>query len=382
MKKNLILIFLIVPFLEPLCFKESIIDEIYSAYKIISFVIIVCIYTVFIAKKNSWKFSKYTIIIIIYQLSLYISTFINKGNYSAMIGNTISVLSLAMIVEIYAKGDNFRKILKIFNNILTTYTIINLLSVLIGSSNNNIYFLGIDNRFIFFLLPNCFITILIDLIDYDKITIKSYIIIALALFQCVYVWAVSAVLSLVLLLLYAALLYNWKIFKKMTLNKYLIIIMVMNLLLVFFQIQNYFEYFIVDILHKDLMLSGRVYTWNAALEIIKEHPIFGIGGTSYTQKSTLFYRSDGHAHNLILNILVNGGIVSLIIMIFSFLKINNNLKSINNKKISGFISFAIFNILFLSLTDTLDSATIYLVYLCGYYISEVYRRDNICKEKN
>lgn len=381
MKKNIILIFLIIPFLEPLCFKDSIIDEIYSIYKIINFGIIFCLYIFFISKKNIWKFSKYTIIIIIYQLSLYISTFINKGSYSAMIGNTISILSLAMIVEIYAKSGNFKKILKIFNYILTTYTIINLLSVMIGS-NNNIYFLGIDNRFIFFLFPNCFITILIDLIDYNKITIKSYTIIVLALFQCIYVWAVSAILSLILLLLYAVLFYNWKILKKMTLNKYLILIFIMNLLLVFFQIQNYFEYFIVDILHKDLMLSGRVYTWNAALEIIKKHIIFGIGGTSYAQKSTLFYRSDGHAHNLILNILVNGGIVSLIIMIFSFLKINNKLKSLDNKKVSGFIAFAIFNILFLSLTDTLDSATIYLVYLCGYYISEMYRKDNICKEKN
>ena len=46
--------------------------------------------------------------------------------------------------------------------------------------------------------------------------------------------------------------------QKVTLNIYLIIIIALNVLIVFLQVQYYFEDFIVNYLHKNMELSGRV----------------------------------------------------------------------------------------------------------------------------
>ena len=372
MKKNKLLLFiiLILPYMEPLSFKEIyVIDTIYSILKISFFCIIFLLYASYI-RRNGYKISSFIIIVFLFQFELYFSTFLNNGSYSSLFGQTISILATVMLLDIYIKSNDIKIALKAMIIILFTFAIINTIDLLLtpklnieNQSFNT--FLGMDNRYVFFLLPLCTFSIVYSILQYNTII--------LSIFQLLYTWSVSAMTSMIILLLFAAIFSKMNIFKKINLKTYLIIIVVLNILLVFFQVQYYFEDFVVNVLHKDLALSGRVYTWNLGIEKWKDNMLFGIGGRTVSFLQDIYYGTNAHAHNLFLNILVNGGIVLLAILFILYFEIDKKLKICENKQISSILSFSIFLILFLSLTDTYDIFLVFIIYEISFY------SDIICK---
>lgn len=378
-KSFLILVLLVLPFMEPLSFKEiSILDNIYSILKVINLFIIFVIY-IFNLKRNKYKISKFMFIVVLYQIMLYISTFINKGYYYELFGQTVSVLAMIMITEIYIYNKNVKILLKTLSGILFIYSIINIISIFAfeKTSNNDIIvsFLGMDNRYIFYLLPLCVFSILYSVIKNNKLNKFSYLVIGVSVFQVFYTWSVGAMITITILMIYTLLLDKIPKVQKVTLNIYLIIIIALNVLIVFLQVQYYFEDFIVNYLHKNMELSGRVYTWNAAIEVIKQHPIIGIGGQDSITMQSIYYGTNQHAHNLFLNILVKGGAISLLIQFFMYFIISKKLKKYKNKKVSSILTFSIFLILFLSLTDTFDICLVYVIYTIAYHINELDKKE-------
>lgn len=374
MKKNSLIIFmiLILPYIEPLSFKEIyIVDTIYSALKILFFGIIILYYVSYI-KSNGYKISKYLIILIFFQFELYLSTFFNEGDYGSLFGQTVSILATAMLLEIYIRENKIKTALKALIIILFTFSAINTIELILTpkldiKDQTFNTFLGMDNRYIFFLLPLSIFSIIYSILQHNKLNVFTYITIILSIFQLFYVWSVSAMLSMIILLIFTIFLSKLKIFKKLDFKFYLIVIIILNILLVFFQIQYYFEDFVVNVLHKDLALSGRVYTWNLGIEKWKENMLFGIGGRTISYLQDVYYGTNAHAHNLFLNILVNGGIISLAILMLLYIEIDKKLKQCKNRQISSILSFAIFLILFLSLTDTYDIFLVFIIYEISFY---------------
>ena len=373
-KNFLIFIILILPYIEPLSFKDiEWIDNLYSILKVINFFVIFLIYYTNV-KRNKYKLSKYMIIIVLYQLELYISTFINKGSYNELFGQTISVLSTVMLTEIYIRNKEGKMVLKALYGILFIYSIINI-STLLKQQNTNaeiISFLGMDNRYIFFLLPMCVFSIIYSLLKYNKLNKFSYLLLIISAFQVFYTWSVGAMLAIIILMVFTLAINKLNKLQKISFKVYLILIIILNILLVFIQVQYYFENFIVNYLHKDLNLSGRVYTWDAAIEVIKQYPILGIGGQTGDVMQSIYYGTNQHAHNLFLNILVKGGVISLLIQFWMYLEIDKKLKKCQNKKISAIFAFSMFLILFISLADTFDTYLVYIIYTLAYYINDLH----------
>ncbi len=78
----------------------------------------------------------------------------------------------------------------------------------------------------------------------------------------------------------------------------------------FFQIQKLLAPLIVTLLGKDLTLTGRIGLWEMALELIREKPLFGWG--NYRQGAILLRQYYyWYAHNLFLDILLEGGLVCM-----------------------------------------------------------------------
>ena len=76
------------------------------------------------------------------------------------------------------------------------------------------------------------------------------------------------------------------------------------------KIQNLFSTLIIYLLGKDLTFTGRVGLWDRAIEMIKEKWFFGWGNKNYGSIILRDYYY-WYAHNLLLDILLEGGVVTL-----------------------------------------------------------------------
>ncbi len=378
---NLIYILLLFPFIEPLLFKEEMfyaIDNIYKVYKIISFLII---FVLFIKKviKEGFKIKNNSIVylIVLLETLLLITTIINKGSISSYIGPAISVVSLSLLTYIFfgKLKDDFIKINYMYLGILM---ILNLLSIILFPNGINrtiggsaIYFLGIDNRFIFFYIPLIYFAMSYSFIKYKKLNISSIIIILICLFTTMYFWSVGAFMGLLIIAISFVLCERFKCVRKIKLSTLAIFIIVLNILIVHFHIQDYFSDFIINVLKKDITFSGRTRVWDSALYLFKTSPIIGIG-VHPTSFFAQYYNGVGHAHNVFLNYLVNCGAIGLGIYFSILFSLSKSVKQISDEQIRVLSSIVAFTILFLSIGDTLDSGIFYLVFCAMYYYKEIY----------
>ena len=78
-------------------------------------------------------------------------------------------------------------------------------------------------------------------------------------------------------------------------------------------------------------LFNRVDIWNMAWEVIKQHPIVGVGAKHFQLQDPVVYgvivtEKLSHAHNLFLNILVQYGIIGLVALLFLFYLVGKGLR--------------------------------------------------------
>lgn len=90
---------------------------------------------------------------------------------------------------------------------------------------------------------------------------------------------------------------------------------VIFILIYYFHIQNLFSFIIVDILGKDLTLTRRIGLWTNAIEMIRENWLFGWGNMN---RGAIILRDYyyWYAHNLVLDILLEGGILTLVAFLY------------------------------------------------------------------
>lgn len=365
----MLFLFLIFPFLEPLLFKEySNIDLVFSIYKIISFIIIIYLYI------KQGKINKIDVTIFMSKIIIILSTLYNEGDIIKTLGPTISVLSFVMLTEVALRKINIIFI-DIIVKIYCVYMWLNFITLILYPEGvikpdnwTPVYFLGIDNRFIFTLLPFVVFSLIFSLIKYNKIRCYDYFNIIIILNMFIFLWSVGAAIGIILLSLYIFFVYPTKLNKKINYSFLICFVLILNLLIVYFQIQNYFSYLFVDILKKDLTISGRTILWQKIIEIIKDNFIFGRGSIYNSELYQIFDVPLTHPHNLFLSISYQGGIISFLLYLYILKLVGGKLNKYRNEKIYSILTVAIFIILLLSVVDTVDDGIIYVVYVIAYNI--------------
>lgn len=76
------------------------------------------------------------------------------------------------------------------------------------------------------------------------------------------------------------------------------------------------RWFIVDILGKDMTFTYRTSMWDSAIRIISESPLWGYGFVSNDWYITHMSSTAVGPHNIILSILIQGGIIALILYLY------------------------------------------------------------------
>ena len=156
---------------------------------------------------------------------------------------------------------------------------------------------------------------------------------------------------------------------KMTFKYYFLIIIILNVLIVLFQFQNYFAGLINTYLGKDVTFSGRTFLWELGITKIKENPLLGYGINEEMVKEELYGLE--HFHNYFVNLMYQGGILSFAIFCMMNFVAINKLTKFKNTYIARVVSSVIFVSLILSLVDTLDYTYFFIFYLIAGNIEKL-----------
>lgn len=371
---------MIFPFLEPLVFKSWMqqIDTLYSIAKIIAFFFILIEYL------NIKNVPKIIWLIILYQVELYCSTLLNPhGDVSRLIGPSISVIAPCLYVQMMFEKNKCQEMLKNNVDILVLLSIINLITVIVfpngivkeamDSDGNEQFFLGIENRFSFYYLPLLGIQAIFSLSISGRINQKVFIMGLINTAVLLYFWAVGGMLSMLFLMSFMMLfsIVNFGKFLKVYVMAFLVLLG--NYLLVIVRIMKQYEHFFSVTLDKDITLSGRTYLWDYGLLSFSQHPLFGVGyeSTSYLGR----FLDVAHMHNLMMNILFTGGLLGLFLFFLIQFQWMKKIDKFRNTKEGGILILIMFFSFFMSMADSFDNATFWIILMLAFNIDKILQYD-------
>ena len=394
-KNSIFFIVLILPFLEPLVFKNTAfdnVDGIYDILKIASFSII----TLLTIKKNKVNSYKYIFSLILYYIMLAISTFYNMESWQdmrALIGPVTSIIGVTLVMDYFFSEKQLCNLI----NIWYIYIIVNFIVIILippsgipyndglaryySGIENDQYFLGMDNRFAFTFVPAlCIQTILNKKSKKFTFEVKTYILYCLCILSLYITWSVGGLIGVSGLIF----VYILAARKKAETDKIsiiinarvaTIIIIILEIAIVRFKIYMVFLDFIQGTFEKNATLFSRVALWDNALKSIGENPLLGVG--YHTSKRTIqMLGGNAHVHNLLLNIIYKGGVLSFMLFGYNMGLVIQNLWKNRYNTISIVIVIALFFSFVLSLADSYDDAQFYILLYVAYRIDTIIEWSN------
>lgn len=338
---------------------------------------------------NNRKPTKIVYLVGIICMIIIIQTFFNHGE---MIG-ALNVISRPLLIILFL-DYNRNKRSRVFDAwiiVLMLLVIVDGLSMLIypnGMYHTNLYnqywFLGYKTERYEYSMPLC---IMLGLSAYKKREKYGWLFwftIVMVTIELYYSQATAAFVAFLIMGILCYLQEFRKIFSNSEKSLYRVlngrnIIVVYTIILIFIVFSQqlpFVQNLIINLLHKDASLTGRLYIWEKCFLLVRQHPFLGVGYMDFNQfVSITGVDAAGSAHNLVVQILVNTGFVGVCIYVLVLLKALSSPNKIFRNRyvivIMGIISFLIVGVsstaLFLSFFGFAIYETIYLeIFEDGY----------------
>lgn len=319
------------------------------------------------------KISKFTKILIYYRFFITSITIIKGGDIFKCGYYSLIEISLSFIYEIYFNKNLQYKIIKMINLIFSVYLVINIVTLYIFPNGiiNGLYFLGFRTRFTEYSF-GCII--LSTLLLFSKnIKKRNYLFnLIISLSNIIIPKVSTAIIGLIVLLLFYIFLnfVNRKNFINPSFILYFALFI--TIMIVFFRVQNIFSFLIVDILHKDITLTNRIFLWNNSFNLIFDKNIIVGHGMPDSGNFVPFYGYGSllyQAHCQLLQCLYESGLFGTILFYSLFNVVLNQIKKLQNFKVRNFILASIFSILVMMITEVLGYyLPIYSILLSFYFL--------------
>ncbi|MGN0642521.1 MAG: O-antigen ligase family protein [Huintestinicola sp.] len=347
------------------------IDSLFDMAKIVSFGVIILIYI------NGKKISPIIISIILYQLSLFLSTAINKGDYWKLAVNCGTMIGFCMVTELALK-KNSRLYFKTVLNIFIPLAVINFLVIKLFPDGlvrddfyrNAYYILGHRNSIPAVLIPLMIYGFVYSSVKGKKITSETLILIAAASASIFITWSATGVAGLFMLLFFALFIYREKIAGSFNSFNLSVLYAAAFLGIIVFRIQSAFSFIIEDLLHKNITFTGRTDIWDIAIMMIKRSPVFGYG--VYEGHGLVFTRGQYYyAHNAVLEVLLQGGVISLIFYAAIFGTAAAALYKNRHYAVSQILAFGIFTIHVMMLMEAYSNIWIFALPVIACHVPEI-----------
>lgn len=345
---------------------------------ILKFTSAVLILILYILQKP--KLSKASAIFLVYFSYIFVVTLCNKENpITALKAYSLNATIVALFSLIFSSKAN-TSILRFIINYFIILLAINFAQIityiLIGYKTETDFILGMDNRFILYILPTiiCCYYLIVTYPKERKIKFKliiTYIIGLLSLLLCK---SIAALAILIIIIIGSV---GARIAKKVHFNTKIIVLAIIALsaALVLFRFHYLFRPIITQVLHKGMSLSYRTYIWDVALNMLSQNPInliFGFGFFDFTSiLQVLPFKAAhvNHFHNLLVDISFAGGIIGLIIYLKGLFVISSNINKIENNNSKIIFTSILTGLLVLLIFESFELYQIYyftLLLLSGY----------------
>ncbi len=398
-------------FINILFFYPIIIDYKYSDLQniIIGILMVISFFMLLNLLRNA-KLSNEILCIAAFEFILFLTSLINfnlMSGYDFLIYTKYMIFTLGFVafIEGFLKRRP-RLFLKSIILVLTVLIIINFLLLirypngLYQASNNYsiyeysfnidnaIHFLGHRNNVVMYLFPNLFCSFLYYKI-YGMKNLKIIFIFLIVFIESIMIKSATCLVGCLLFTGYVMLFETKKrnnlervISKIINIKNVLIITLTLYIFVVVFRFQEVFSYLLIDLLQRDINLTGRTTIWDMAFQLIMESPVWGYG--THNSGAIIFSSyKEWYAHNFILDILLQGGVLALIPFI-SYLGIIAKKMSVRRNEVGNRIcTWAIFVILIISMTESyIHYFGFWLVFIVAYNYENILNSKNITEKSN
>lgn len=333
-RKSVILyILFFIPFFKPVGLSVYAgINSIYLVWKLVSLCVGIFIIlnesngTFITYKKDTW-FRGLFLFFIIY----FLNCFSVSRDLVTIVSNILVIFELIIILSI-TKGKSKKNMADALNFIFSILLFLQIISVFYIKAghivfeyieNDYTYLFGTDNYSAFATIPMLGAILFFDYKRKNLFTKAKKVFLCFGLCASyVYTGAVTAaIISVVTVLAYIISKYNKFLLKFFTIKKVAVFCVLVLFLIMAFDIQNHMLWLLrlVGKSAKATTLNSRTIIWEKAFNIIKQNIIFGIGELSAEQVEGYALYGMGHAHNLILDLLLKSGIVGTISYLYFYL---------------------------------------------------------------
>ena len=248
-----------------------------------------------------------------------LSTVLHGKNYWAILNHVVTIVSFCMLLELSLRRSPMVTMDMLFYP-LTVLILANFLlecvypgGVCTGGTYNYSYnLLGIDNLLAPLLIPYMFLTALRSTMLHGDLDWVSYCMLGVSALSLLLVWSATGLMGLAVALVFLLFFYQrrWQtLFNGATA---MLSGVSLFFAVVLYRLQDVFAFLIEGVLHKGLSFTGRTEIWDTAIDNILRSPALGYGlaqsGKVYRLRKHKYY----HAHNVFLEVLMEGGFCALL----------------------------------------------------------------------
>ena len=286
------------------------------------------------------KASKMVMLFMVMEGYLLINTIAQGGNLRSCANSVFSILGIALLYDMledfkdeFLSAQLFCFEIIIYINLFTEIAYPN--GLYRGTRYFANWFLGYYNIHTRYFIPALMIAYMY--MNYTEKKTRTYLLTAVVILSAILVWSAGVIVSM------AGLAITSTVFKNKTslfnYYNYWMIHLVFFVLIIVMKLQRYFRWLIDNVLGKWNSLGGRMAVWQTDLRLIGKSFLVGYG-LEYDEERSRYFVWAVHSHNQLLEILHQGGIIYLVLMIAIIILAGKHLNRYKSSEIVKVISIA------------------------------------------
>ncbi len=363
------IIFLLLPHYQlPYLELFPVIDKVYDVFRVLSALAILVIIINDVIKTDRIRGRHFVIVVlfIAYYAELMVSTALNHVSLKDIVLRAASQLSVFLICNYYAAyfRKELIKALLIISEVLVYLNFIVIIFNKDGLYRTALYWnnwlFGYKNNFFQF-----FIGFIVASFLYKGFFKKNIRIICLNLVMFISVVIVGSATAMISMLIFyfLALVIQKDNGKRINALSLTIANCVLFVLVVLLRVGGLFNFVYDTILRKSTAIVMRVRLWDRVLPLISNKYLLGYGYRS--SRGMTFLLGAGwatHAHNIVLQVLLEGGVISLLLYIIINIYLLKEIQYYKNSYVAQILAIGIFVLYVSSLFEVYYRASTFVIY--------------------